>query len=55
MAYLRMVFMLKALSLNIERAISCLFYSSAKVMAASSTRFMVCLSGCVFFSIYAVV
>jgi len=45
MAYLRMVLMLKALSVSIERAWSFLLASSASVMAASSARFMVCLSG----------
>ncbi len=39
-----------ALSVNIEREFSCLFSSSAKVMAASFARFMVCLSGCYFIS-----
>jgi len=34
MAYLRMVLMLKAISVNIERAFSCLLASSAMVMAA---------------------
>ena len=43
MAYLRMVLMLKALSVNIERACSCLFESSAMAMAASSARFIACL------------
>ena len=51
MAYLRMVLMLKALSVSIERAGSCLLASSAMVMAASSARFMVCLSGCDLISI----
>jgi hypothetical protein len=51
MAYLRMVLMLKALLVNIEREFSCLLASSAKVMAASSARFIVCLSGCYFISI----
>ncbi len=51
MAYLRMVLMMKALLANIERQFSCLLASSAKVMAASSTRFIVCLSGCDFISI----
>ena len=55
MAYLRMVLMLKALSVNIEREFSCLSASSARVMAASSTRFIVCLSGCDFISICVVV
>ncbi len=50
MAYLRMVLMLKALSVNIEREFSCLLASSAKAMAASSARFIVCLSGCDFIS-----
>ena len=51
-SYLRMVLMLKALSINIEREFSCLFSSSARVMAASSARFIACLSGCDFISIY---
>ncbi len=55
MAYLRMVLTLKALSIHIERAFSCLLASSARVMDASSARFMVCLSGCDFISIYVVV
>jgi len=55
MAYLRMVLMLKALSVNIERVCSCLLASSAMVMATSSARFMVCLSGCDFILIYVVV
>jgi len=55
MAYLRMVLMLKALSVNIERVGSCLLAFSAKVMAASSARFIVCLSGCDFISICVVV
>ena len=55
MAYLRMVFMLKALSVNIERELSCLLASSDRVMAASSARFMACLSGCDFISICVVV
>ena len=46
MAYLRMLLMLKALSVSIERMWSFLLASSASVMAASSARFMVCLSGC---------
>ena len=55
MAYLHMVFMLKALSFKIERVCSCLLASRAIVMAASSARFMVCLSGCDFISICVVV
>jgi hypothetical protein len=55
MAYLRMVLMLKALTVNIERVWSCLLASSAMVMAARSARFMVCLSGCDFISICVVV
>ena len=55
MAYLRMVLMLKALSVNIERVWSCLLASSARVMAASSARFMACLSDCDFMSICVVV
>jgi hypothetical protein len=46
MVYLRMVLMLKALSVNIERELSCLLAFSARVMAASSVWFIVCLSGC---------
>ena len=46
MAYLRMVLMQKALSVNIERVWSCLLASSAMVMAACSARFMECLYGC---------
>ena len=45
MAYPRMVFMLKALSVNVERVWSSLLSSSAMVIAASSARLMVCLSG----------
>ncbi len=55
MAYLRMVLMLKALSVKMERVWLFLFASRAKVMAASSARFMVCLSGCDFISICVVV
>ena len=50
MAYLRMVLMLRALSVYIKRAWSYLLASSARVMAASSARFMVCLSVCDFIS-----
>jgi hypothetical protein len=55
MAYLRMVLMLKALSVSIERAFSCLLASSARARVASSARFMVCLSGCDFISMFVVV
>ena len=55
MSYLRMVLMLKALSINIERVWSFLLASSASVMAASFALFMVCLSGCDFISICVVV
>ena len=55
MAHLRMVLMMKALSVNIEKVWSYLLASSAMVMAASSARFMVCLSGCDFISICVVV
>ena len=41
MAYLRMVFMLKALSVSIERELSSLLASSARVVAASSAWFIV--------------
>ena len=51
MAYLRMVLMLKALSASIESVGSLLLASSDSVMAASSARFMVCLSGWDFISI----
>ncbi len=50
-----MVLMLRALSVNIERVWSCLLASSARVMAASSAPFMVCLFGCDFILIYVVV
>jgi hypothetical protein len=46
-----MVLMLKSLSDSIERVCSFLLASSARVMAMSSARFMVCLSGCDFISI----
>ena len=46
MAYLRIVLMLKALSVKIEIVWSSLFDSSAMVTAASSARLMVCLSSC---------
>jgi len=55
MAYLRMVLMLKALSVKIERAWLCLLVSSASVMAASSALIMVCLSCWDFISICVVV
>ena len=55
MAYLRMVLMLKALSVRMERVWSFLWALSAKVMAASSARLIVCLSGCDFISICVVV
>ena len=55
MAYLRMVLMLKALSVSVERVCSCLLASSAMVMATSFARFMACLSGCDFISILVVV
>jgi len=51
MAYLSMVLMMKALSISIERELPCLLVSSARVMAASSARFIVCLSCCDFISI----
>ncbi len=54
-AYLRMVLMLKALSVSIERVCLFLLASSTNVMAASSARFLVCLSGCDFLSICVVV
>ena len=55
MAYLRMVLMLKAPSFKMTRVCSCLLALSAKVMASSSARFMVCLSGCDFISLCVVV
>ena len=55
MAYLRIVLMLKALFVSIESVWSFLLDSSADVMAASSARFMVCLSSCDFISICVVV
>ena len=55
MAYLRMVLMLKALSMSIERVWSFVLASSASVMAASSARFIVCLFGWDFISICVVV
>ena len=45
MVYLRMVLILSALSVRIERVWSSLLVSSAKVMAANSAQSMVCLSG----------
>ena len=55
MSYLRMVLMLKAISVIIERVWSFLLASSARVISASSARFMVCLFGCEFISIFVVV
>jgi hypothetical protein len=55
MSYLRMVFMLKALSVNIERVWSCLLASSVVGMAASSARMIVRLSNWNFISICVVV
>ncbi len=55
MAYLRIVLMLKALSVKMERVWSFLLDFSAKVMAASSARLIVCLSGCDFISMCVVV
>ena len=55
MAYLRMVFMLKALSVKMARVWSDWLALRARVMAASSARFMACLSGCDFISICVVV
>ncbi len=54
-ACLRIVLMLKALSVSIESVGSFLLASSANVMAASSARFMVCLFGCDFISLCVVV
>ncbi len=50
-----MVFMLKAQFVNMERVWLCLLAFRARVMAASSARFIVCLSGCDFISICVVV
>ena len=50
-----MVLMLKALSVKMERMWSVSLALRARVMAASSARFMVCLSGCYFISICVVV
>ena len=50
-----MVFMLKALSVKMERVWLFLLAFRARVMAASSARLIVCLSGCDFISICVVV
>ena len=50
-----MALMLKALSVNIERVWSCLLAFRARVIVASSARFMVCLFACDFISICVVV
>ncbi len=55
MAYLRMVLMLKALSVNIDIVGLSLLASSAMAIAASSVRLIVCLSGWGFISICVVV
>jgi len=55
MAYLRMVLMMKALSASIERVWSSLLASTAMMIAASSTRLIVCLSVWDFISICVVV
>ncbi len=55
MAYLRMVFMLKALSASIDMAGLSLLASSAVAIVASSARLIVCLSGWDFISICVVV
>ena len=55
MAYLRMVLMLKALSVRIERVWSSLLASSAMVIAANSARLIVCVSGCDLISMCVVV
>ena len=49
-AYLRMVLMLKALSVSNESLWSCLMALRDRVMAARSAMLMVCLSGCDFIS-----
>ena len=55
MSYLRIVFMPKALSVNIKRVWSSLLASSVVVIAASSALPMVRLSGWDFISICVVV
>ena len=55
MAYLRMVLMQKALSVEMARVWSHWLALRARVMAASSAGFMVCLSGCDLTSICVVV
>ena len=55
MAYLRMVLMLKAMSVRMARVWSHWLALRARVMAARSARFMVCRSGCDFISICVVV
>ncbi len=55
MSYLRIVLMMKAMSVKIERVWSCLLAFRARVMAASSARLMVCLFGCDFISICVVI
>ena len=55
MAYRLMVLMLKALSVSIERVCSNVLASSAMVIAASSARLIVYLSGYDFISICVVV
>jgi len=47
--------MLKTLSVRIERDGSCLCWSNAVVMVASSALLMVCLSGCDFIPMCVVV
>ena len=55
MAYLRVLLMLKALSVYVQRMWSSLLASSAIVIAASSARLILCLSGWDFISICVVV
>ena len=55
MAYLRMMLILKALSVSIERVWSSLLASSAMMISASSAPLIVCRSGWDFFSICVVV
>ena len=55
MAHLRIIFMPNALSVNIKRSWSSFLASSAIVIAASSARLIICLSGRDFISICAVV
>ncbi len=55
MAYLRMMLMLKALAVRIERFLSYLLASSARAIAANSARLIVCVSCCDLISMCVVV